>query len=133
MVEKKKGSPSGYAVPTSIVRTDLAKAGTRAVSTESCLPFAENSTLAFLRRGRAGTAPVLCLFNFTPVPRPNHRVGVPSEGRWVELLNTDAAMYGGSGHGNLGGVETTPVGAHGRPVSLNLTLPPLGAVLLRPA
>jgi 1,4-alpha-glucan branching enzyme len=73
---------------------------------------------------------VACVFNFTPVPRHNYRLGVPRAGRWRELVNTDAVDYGGSGQGNLGGVETTLAGCHGRPYSLVLTLPPLAAVFL---
>lgn len=88
-----------------------------------------NSTASFLRRGP--TADVLCAFNFTPVPRPNHRAGVPADGPWTEIFDSEASEYGGSGHGNLGGVEAGPVPAQGRPFSLTLTLPPLGAVFLR--
>jgi len=86
---------------------------------------------AFLRRDRAGHM-VLAVLNCTPVPRHNHRVGVPRGGAWHELLNSDHAAYGGSGQGNLGGVEAAPVAAGGRPFSLNLVLPPLGAVFLAP-
>jgi 1,4-alpha-glucan branching enzyme len=69
--------------------------------------------------------------NFTPVPRPNYRVGVPRKGFWREVMNTDAVEYGGSGHGNFGGAETVPMPSHGRLHSLTLTLPPLGAVFLK--
>jgi 1,4-alpha-glucan branching enzyme len=72
---------------------------------------------------------VVC--NFTPVPRANYRVGVPRGGFWREILNSDAQEHGGVGDGNLGGVEAAPVPCHGRPFSLNLTLPPLGAVFLK--
>jgi 1,4-alpha-glucan branching enzyme len=75
---------------------------------------------------------VLIVLNFTPVPRHNYRVGVPTGGAWEEFLNSDAKDYGGSGQGNLGEVPTNPVPAHGRRVSLNLTAPPLAAVFLRP-
>jgi 1,4-alpha-glucan branching enzyme len=91
------------------------------------------STLAFLRRGERSDIPVLVVANFTPVPRHNHRVGVPEGGLWEEMMNSDAALYGGSGQGNLGGVEATPVPSHGRPWSLNLVLPPLAMLLFRPA
>ena len=70
--------------------------------------------------------------NFTPVPRHNYRVGVPSGGHWQEVLNSDAPLYGGSGQGNLGGVAAAPLPIHGRPFSLNLTLPPLGIVVFQP-
>jgi 1,4-alpha-glucan branching enzyme len=91
----------------------------------------EQSTLSFLRHSSDRARSVAAVFNFTPVPRHNYRVGVPGDGRWEEILNTDAKEFGGSGQGNQGGVEAAPVGAHGRPFSLNLTLPPLGAVLFR--
>ena len=61
---------------------------------------------------------MLCVFNFTPVPRTSYRIGVPARGHWRELLNTDAEIYGGSGPGNLGGVDAPPVPMHGRPHSL---------------
>ncbi|MGH7483246.1 MAG: 1,4-alpha-glucan branching protein GlgB [Longimicrobiales bacterium] len=93
---------------------------------------AENSVLSFIRRDGEGGM-VLCIFNFTPVPRQNYRLGVPCGGRWNELLNSDATLYGGSGQGNMGGVEATPIGAHGRDRSIVLTLPPLGALIMRPA
>ncbi len=68
--------------------------------------------------------------NGTPIPRHNYRVGVPEEGLWQERLNSDAEAYGGSGVGNYGEVETTPVPYHGRPSSVVLTLPPLAVVVL---
>jgi 1,4-alpha-glucan branching enzyme len=88
------------------------------------------SVLAFLRKDARGEE-VLAVFNFTPVPRENYRVGVPRDGRWRELLNSDAAEYGGGGLGNMGGVDATPVPYHGRFHSVVLTLPPLSAVFLR--
>ncbi len=88
------------------------------------------SVLSFLRRAADGsTVAVVC--NFTPVARHNYAVGVPAGGRWVELLNSDARDYGGSGSGNFGGVEAGPVSAHGRPFSLTLTLPPLAVLVLK--
>ena len=92
---------------------------------------ADSSILAFLRLGTPADPPIAVVCNFTPVVRHNHRIGVPAAGFWRELLNTDATDYGGSGQGNLGGCETVPVPLHGRPHSLTLTLPPLGAVFLR--
>ena len=91
----------------------------------------ENSVLTLLRRGRSPDEVILAALNFTPVPRPNYRVGVPFPGFWREVLCSDAPIYGGSGWGNLGGLTTTPLPCHGRPVSLNLILPPLGAVFLK--
>jgi 1,4-alpha-glucan branching enzyme len=90
---------------------------------------AENSVLLFLRRGRSGP-PLLVAANFTPVPRENFLVGVPLAGRWREVLNSDATLYGGSGVGNLSQTQTMPVAAHGRFQALNLRLPPLGILIL---
>ena len=75
---------------------------------------------------------MLVVCNFTPVTRYDYRIGVPETGDYVELLNSDAPRYGGSGVGNLGRVTATPESAHGRPASLSLTLPPLAALLLAP-
>jgi len=91
---------------------------------------AENSVLTYERVARDDSRIVIAL-NFTPVPRPNYRVGVSQPGMYYELLNTDSAAFGGSGQGNFGGVEATPVGAHRRDMSINLTIPPLGAVFLK--
>jgi 1,4-alpha-glucan branching enzyme len=93
---------------------------------------ADNSVASFLRFGRDPDEVVLALFNFTPLPRHNYRVGVPRGGFWREVLNSDAHDYGGSGQGNLGGLEASPTGSHGLSHSLSVTLPPLAAVFLRP-
>ena len=90
---------------------------------------ADRSLLLYERA--AGDQSIVCALNFTPVPRTNIRAGVLRPGLYSEILNTDARELGGSGHGNLGGVEAVPVPAHDRPFSLNLTVPPLGAVFLR--
>jgi len=90
----------------------------------------DQSVLSFLRRG-AGGDEVLVALNFTPVPRRDHRLGVPNGGFWREILNSDAHAYGGSGWGNLGGMRSQPVSHHGRPHSLEINLPPLAAVFFR--
>jgi 1,4-alpha-glucan branching enzyme len=90
------------------------------------------SVLCLLRKARSTDDPVVVVCNFTPVPRHNYRVGVPRAGAWQEILNSDAAMYGGSGQGNIGEVRTSPVSWHGQPQSLNLTLPPLAMIAFRP-
>ena len=92
----------------------------------------ECSVLTYLRKSGGGEV-LLVAANFTPVPRENYLVGVPKAGRWREVLNSDATLYGGSGVGNRGGVDSVPVAAHGRFQSLNLTLPPLGVVFLKHA
>jgi len=94
---------------------------------------AEASVLAFLRHGKTPGDMVLVVLNFTPVPRENYRVGVPVPGLWRELLNSDARLYGGSGLGNAGAVMAENMESFERPYSLTLTLPPLGAVFLKPA
>ncbi len=91
----------------------------------------QNSVLSLIRKGRSENDTLVIVCNFTPVPRLNYRVGVPRGGYWREVLNSDAEYYGGSGHGNLGGLEASPIPFHGRPCSLNLTVPPLGAIFLK--
>ncbi|MBX6316548.1 MAG: alpha amylase C-terminal domain-containing protein, partial [Isosphaeraceae bacterium] len=93
---------------------------------------AEHSVLSFLRRGSSEEDLVLVVGNFTPSVWRNFRVGVPRGGPWEEILNSDATLYGGSGQGNLGRLTAAPIGWHGRRQSLNLTLPPLGLILLKP-
>ena len=92
----------------------------------------EQSVVSVLRKGSAPHDLVIAAFNFTPVPRHNYQIGAPVGGHWRELLNSDAPMYGGSGQGNLGGVDASPVGRHGHLHSVTLTLPPLGAIFLKP-
>jgi 1,4-alpha-glucan branching enzyme len=92
---------------------------------------ADNSMIAFLRKGGGDVPPVLVACNFTPVPRTNFLIGVPKRGIWREILNSDAREYGGAGWGNLGAVESVPVSTHGRIESLNLALPPLSTIMLR--
>jgi len=91
----------------------------------------EQSVVSLIRKGRSTDDAILVVSNFTPVPRFNYRVGVPNPGFWRELLNSDAKDYGGSGQGNLGGVEAAPIPSHGRPYSLTLTLPPLSTVFFK--
>jgi 1,4-alpha-glucan branching enzyme len=92
----------------------------------------DQSVISVMRRGEEGDPPIIGVFNFTPLVRHNYRIGAPSHGQWREILNSDAPTYGGSGQGNLGGAEAAPVPSHGRPFSLSLTLPPLGAIFLTP-
>jgi 1,4-alpha-glucan branching enzyme len=92
----------------------------------------ENDVLAWRRSGGSPASDVVAIFNFTPVVRTSYRIGVPVGGEWHELCNTDATEYGGSGVGNLGGTVADAVGTHGYRSSLELRLPPLGALLLGP-
>ncbi|ADC88667.1 1,4-alpha-glucan branching enzyme [Thermocrinis albus DSM 14484] len=92
----------------------------------------EQSVISFLRKSKEGEV-ILCVFNFTPVVRYRYRVGAPAGGTWREILNTDSEIYWGSNVGNMGKVEAQPVVFHSRPYSLELTLPPLGAIFLKKA
>jgi 1,4-alpha-glucan branching enzyme len=89
------------------------------------------STISLVRKGKSSKQQIVVACNFTPVPRVNYRLGVPTGGFWRELLNSDAKEYGGSGMGNLGGVLAEKEPVHGRPYSLNLTLPPLAVLFLK--
>jgi len=91
----------------------------------------EQSIISFTRQGRTSPGRILIICNFTPIPRENYRLGIDQAGFWREVLNSDAKIYGGSGMGNFGGVETTPKGFHGRDHSLILNIPPLGIIFLK--
>ena len=93
---------------------------------------APRSIVSLLRKGKEPRDKVLIACNFTPIPREKYRVGVPLGGWWKEVLNSDGKEYAGSGMGNGGGALAEQKQQHGRPFSLELTLPPLGAVFLRP-
>jgi 1,4-alpha-glucan branching enzyme len=88
------------------------------------------SVLAWLRHARGAPSALIAL-NFTPVPRIGYGLGVPVAGHWRELLNTDAEIYGGSGLGNAGGLDTIVSASHGHPQSLLLDLPPLACLWLQ--
>jgi 1,4-alpha-glucan branching enzyme len=88
-----------------------------------------NNTYSFVRL--AGDSVLACVVNFSGVPHYDYRIGLPETGRWDEVLNTDAAIYSGSGVGNLGSVTAVPEPSHGLPASAAITVPPLGAVWLR--
>jgi 1,4-alpha-glucan branching enzyme len=92
---------------------------------------AQQSVLTWQRRGRSTEDVLVVACNFTPIPRHNYRIGVPFPGHWTEILNSDAPLYGGSGQGNLGGVDALPVPWHGEYQSLLVTLPPLALVVFR--
>ena len=91
----------------------------------------EQSVISFIRRGKTVRESMLVVCNLTPVPRYNYRVGVPFSGFWKEILNSDSKEYWGSGHGNFGGVESTPIPIHGMRNSISLTLPPFGIIILK--
>jgi 1,4-alpha-glucan branching enzyme len=91
----------------------------------------ESSVISLIRRARDREDWIVAVFNWTPIVRDNYRVGVPDAGYYRELLNSDAWPYGGGNVGNQGGCSSEPIPAHGHAQSLNLTLPPLGAVYLK--
>jgi 1,4-alpha-glucan branching enzyme len=92
---------------------------------------AQHSVIAFLRKAKDSTDQIVCLCNFTPVPRYDYRIGVPLDGYYRELINTDSALYGGSNVGNAGGVDSTSIPCHGQAHSLVVTLPPLSVLFLK--
>jgi len=91
---------------------------------------AGGNVFSFLRYGSDGSA-LACVANFSPVPHEQYRLGLPRTGRWAEVVNTDAEGYGGSGVGNLGSVTADGPSWHGQPTSVQLRVPPLGAVWLK--
>jgi 1,4-alpha-glucan branching enzyme len=91
----------------------------------------DNSVISFLRIAQSEDNILLIVCNFTPVTRSNYRVGVPRMGYWEEVLNSDAKDYGGSGQGNLGGVDASPIALHGYPCSLTVNLPPLAIEMFK--
>jgi len=91
----------------------------------------EHSVISFIRKGKSANDIVLVACNFTPMTHFDYKIGVPRDGFWTELLNSDAEQYGGSGQGNLGGVKAAPVPWHGRSYSLNITVPPLATVFFK--
>jgi 1,4-alpha-glucan branching enzyme len=117
-----------YRRETSLHEVDFDPAGFEWVD---CTDY-ERSVVSYIRRGKNPEDLLLAVCNFTPVPRHNYRIGAPVAGFWQEMLNSDARIYGGSGQGNMGGVSAGPLPAHGRPFSLNVTVPPLGIVVFRP-
>ena len=94
---------------------------------------ADANVIAFARFAADGERALVCVCNFSPVPRPGYRVGLPTGGAWRELVNTDDERYGGSGVGNPAGIRTDAKPWHDQPFSAELTLPPLGVLWLVPA
>jgi 1,4-alpha-glucan branching enzyme len=92
---------------------------------------ADSNVIGFRRIAPETGRELVCVCNFSPVPRHGYRVGLPRPGRWDEVLNTDSSVYGGSGVGNLGAVHAGDEPWHGLPHSASLTLPPLATVWLR--
>jgi 1,4-alpha-glucan branching enzyme len=117
-----------YAQEPSLWEVDFNADGFRWVDAND----SENSVIAFVRFAQDPADHTIAVVNFTPVPRQEYRIGVPSAGGYREVLNSDAEMYGGSNVGNWGRVECITEPSHGYPYSLSLTVPPLGFLLLKP-
>jgi len=92
---------------------------------------ADSTVVSFIRKGESPDQTLVFIFNFTPVPKENYRIGTPESGYYKELIDSDAACYGGSNMGLQGGAHAEPVPWHGRPCSLSLTLPPLAMLILK--
>jgi 1,4-alpha-glucan branching enzyme len=116
-----------YRAEPALYETDFYSEGWRWIDADD----SDHSVLTYMRLRRDGTSPVVVACNFTPVPRRGYRVGVPSEGHWVELLNSNAEIYGGTDEGNFGGRITEPIPTHGFDNSLLLNLPPLAMVVFK--
>ncbi len=91
---------------------------------------AAHNTVAFVRWGPTGAAPVVCVTNFAAIPHEGYLLGLPFAGEWVEMINTDAEIYGGSGVGNLGTVTAHETPHAGQPASARVRVPPLGTLWL---
>ncbi len=91
----------------------------------------KSSVVSFVRKSAKGSASIVVICNFTPVPREGYRIGVPEGGTYRELLNSDSSYYGGSNLGNAGAIPTEPVPYHGKENSILLTLPPLSVLFLK--
>ena len=90
-----------------------------------------NNTFSFIRHGDDGSS-LVCVTNFAGVPHDNYRIGLPAAGRWDEVLNTDAEIYGGSGVGNMGAITAEDHPHHGLPASAAIRVPPLGSLWFAP-
>jgi 1,4-alpha-glucan branching enzyme len=116
-----------YAAHPALHQVDFDHAGFRWIDCHDM----ENSVISFVRYAQDPIDFIVAVFNFTPVPRGDYRIGVPEPGFYAELINSDSAVFGGSNVGNGGGVSSEPVPIHGFDQSLRLMVPPLGCLLLR--
>jgi len=117
-----------YTTDTALYENDFSPTGFEWVDFQDW----QQSIISFLRKGKTENDVLLIVCNMTPTTRQHYSIGVPISGEWNELLNSDAKEYGGSGHGNSGKVQTSPVPTHGKKHALTLTLPPLGILFLKP-
>jgi len=116
-----------YRSQTALYQVDFDQAGFEWID---CSDY-EHSVFSLIRKGYSSDDAVVAVCNFTPETHSNYRIGVPYPGLWKELLNSDAREYGGSGQGNMGGVEASPIPLHGRPCSITFVLPPLSTVFFK--
>ena len=116
-----------YRSQPSLHETDFFPEGWRWIDAND----SDHSVLTYMRMRKDGSEPVLVACNFTPIPRRGYRVGVPHGGHWNEMLNSNAAIYGGTDEGNFGGKLTEAITCHGFDNSLLLDLPPLAMVVFK--
>ena len=116
-----------YRREPSLYETDFNSEGWRWIDADD----SDHSVLTYMRLRKDGSTPLVIACNFTPVPRRGYRVGVPHEGHWNEILNSNASIYGGTDEGNFGGCTTDTIACHGFPNSLLLDLPPLAMVVFK--
>jgi 1,4-alpha-glucan branching enzyme len=91
----------------------------------------ENSIVVYARKGNVAKDQLIVILNMTPIPRPDYRIGVPMQGIWQEILNTDDTNFWGSGKVNKSAIMADEIAWHGKAYSIALTIPPLGAVVLK--
>jgi 1,4-alpha-glucan branching enzyme len=116
-----------YGSQPALYQADFDKAGFEWIDCNDV----EHSVVSLIRRGRLPDDIVVAVCNFTPSTHSKYQIGVPQPGFWKEIMNSDATEYGGSGQGNMGGVEAAPIPLHGRPYSITFILPPLAAVFFK--
>jgi 1,4-alpha-glucan branching enzyme len=116
-----------YRSEPALYETDFIPDGWRWIDADD----SDNSVLTYMRFRKDGATPLVMACNFTPVPRERYRVGVPHAGHWNEVLNSNAAVYGGTDSGNFGGRTSEPIACHGFEHSLLLDLPPLAMVVFK--
>ncbi len=116
-----------YRSEPALYQTDFEKAGFEWIDCNDV----EHSVVSLMRHGHLPHDSIIVVCNFTPITHFHYRIGVPQAGFWKEILNSDAAEYGGSGKGSFGGVEAVPISLHGRPCSITFILPPLSAVFFK--
>jgi 1,4-alpha-glucan branching enzyme len=88
--------------------------------------------MSFMRQEPERVSELVVILNLTPVPRHKYRVGLPRPGKWLEVLNSDAATYGGSNVGNMGGVMSEDLDCHNQSYSAEFTLPPMSILVFKP-